>query len=104
MFYNTTSIKGEELKKAWGDAKTQTERVRMILIKKGVELTASEILEYYKKIYEPILITSVRRCLSDLAVDTYPHNRTLFDKAQIVNTRKTKPGPWGKPEFLFKAI
>jgi len=63
MFYNTTNLNGADLKKSTGRAESQTEKIlRFFLSHPDWSFTPAMI----QKVFGNILLTSVRRSMSDL--------------------------------------
>ena len=70
-YYKTTNISGEELKQAVARAKSQTEAIRLIFLNTRKPFSPSQILGLLQKAGHNILLTSVRRSISDLT-EKYP--------------------------------
>tara|TARA_R100001594_G_scaffold150533_1_gene212213 strand:- start:1513 stop:1902 length:390 start_codon:yes stop_codon:yes gene_type:complete len=86
MYYNTTNETGSDLKNSKEKAISQYDRV-LAYFEKHKEATPSEVLVGCGA---GMLLTSVRRCISDLTAD---------DK--LIKTDKRKLGMYGKQEHVW---
>lgn len=90
MYYNTTNMKGPELKSAQDKARTQEQDVYEILYLSNRPLGASEVMERLNHFNKRPPITSVRRAISNLKASG------LVERAehQII-------GPYGRREYSW---
>ena len=90
--HNTTNLKGAALDKAESKAKSQEKEILELFNGHSDTWTASEI---WAKYYDmEVLLTSVRRALSNLA------NPKKYDK--LIKTNEKKIGYYGSPEHYYK--
>jgi predicted transcriptional regulator len=89
-YYNTTNLKGAELKAAQDKARTQEQDVYEILFLANRPLGASEVMERLNRFNKRPPITSVRRAISNLK------KSGLVERAerQII-------GPYGRREYAW---
>lgn len=91
MYYNTNKLEGETLKTATKKTEAQIKRVAKILLSFGrFGVTPRQLHAQMTGNNDPILVTSVRRCLSDLVT---------IGKA--IKTDELMAGPLG-PEHVYK--
>ena len=87
MYYNTTSETGDELKESRKKSISQSDKV-LDFFKTHKRATPSEVLVGCDS---GMLLTSVRRCISDLTKDNY-----------LEKTDEKKKGMYGKSEFIWQ--
>lgn len=88
-FYVTTRLTPEEAKTAVARAESQTHAV-LALFRAHLELTPSQAHGMLAKAGLTVLLTSVRRSISDLTRDRI-----------LRKTTEQRPGPWGMPETVW---
>lgn len=89
-FYNTTHLKGEGLRAAEGDAKFQ-EGIILELFKKHSPLSPSDVWRMYERNHGSILLTSVRRAITNLTT-----------RGKLTKTSIQKTGVYKRPEYVWK--
>lgn len=89
MFYNSTSLTGQELKQAVSIASKQDEAITLIF-RTGKPYTPSEIMTLCNRAGHSYLLTSVRRSIT-----------SLTDRGVLRNTGNFKQGPYGRPEGVW---
>lgn len=89
-FFNTISLKGEELKEATEKAMVQEDMVLFIMCD-GQEYTPFEVQEIYNRIFSPVPITSIRRAIT-----------VLTDKGKLEKLDEMKEGNYGKPNHKWR--
>ena len=87
MYYNTTSETGNNLKESHKKSISQSNKV-LDFFKTHKRATPSEVLNGCDS---GMLLTSVRRCISDLTKDNY-----------LEKTDEKKKGMYGKKEYIWK--
>lgn len=92
-YYNTTGLSDEELQKAIVKAKTQNDRVMLIMQTKARPMSASTIWGKYRANFGNCPLTSIRRSLSNLK-----------QYGSIRWTGEYKKGIYGKPERLLEVV
>ena len=85
MYYNTTSETGDNLKESHKKAASQQQKVLIYFIYNG-ESSPSKVASNLN-----LLITSVRRCITDLTTDGH-----------LEKTTKKVTGMYGKPEYVWE--
>lgn len=90
-YHNTNGLTGDDLKNAIIEAQNQQEAILMIFQKnKGKLFQPSEILKIAKKSGKNLLLTSVRRSLTNLT-----------DEGHLIKTHFQGKGIYGKPEHKW---
>lgn len=89
-YFNTTKLIGPELLKEIENANGQSETVIHIFkaIKTG---SPSVVHRYFVELKKNVPLTSIRRCMTNLT-----------NNGKLKKTKKTTPGLYGKPEFIWK--
>jgi predicted transcriptional regulator len=90
MYYNTTNLKGEELKTAQAQARTQEQDVYEILFLANRPLGASEVMERLNHFNKRPPITSVRRAISNLK-----------KSGLVERVERQIIGPYGRREYAW---
>ena len=85
MYYNTTNETANNLKESHKKAESQQQKVLNYFISNG-ESSPSKVASKLN-----LLITSVRRCITDLTTDGH-----------LEKTTKKVIGMYGKPEYVWK--
>lgn len=85
MYYNTTSETGDNLKESHKKTESQQQKVLNYFINNG-ESSPSKVASKLN-----LLITSVRRCITDLTTDGH-----------LKKTTKKVIGMYGKPEYIWE--
>jgi len=93
MYFNTTNLKGDELKERQSRARTQAQDVQEILELAGKPLGASEILRRLQAPNKNPPITSVRRALSNLK-----------SSGKVIKTPARVTGMYGTKEYTWRGI
>tara|TARA_R110000824_G_scaffold100738_5_gene239421 strand:- start:349 stop:699 length:351 start_codon:yes stop_codon:yes gene_type:complete len=88
MYYNTTSETGNDLKESHKKSISQSDKV-LEFFKENKKATPSDVLIGLRN--SQMLLTSVRRCISDLTKDNY-----------LEKTDKKKKGMYGKKEYVWQ--
>jgi len=91
MFYNTTNLTGNSLINAINTARTQDDRVKIILSLFSRPVTPFEVQEKYNQYYKPAPITSIRRSLN-----------TLTSAGIAEKTDRMRAGQYGKPNYTWQ--
>ena len=90
VYYNTTNLKGDELKTSQKKAVSQEQKILDIFYKYQIPLSPTDIYgDFFKSVNAPI--TSIRRALSNLTKD-----------GKLEKTSKKKFGMYGKTEHCWK--
>ncbi len=90
-FYNTISLQGEDLEKAKEDCKKQEDRI-YLLFRMNEKMNPTMINWLSVKVFdEPILRASLSRSLTN-----------LVKSGKIIKTNDLVPGPYGKPEHVWR--
>ena len=89
-FFNTIHLKGVSLKKAWEKAKSQEERIYLLMLEQNIALTPFQVHYLYNQKYEDIPVTSIRRAMTNLC-------NTGF----IAKTEKMQEGIYGMPNHKW---
>jgi len=90
-FYNTISLKGNDLREAVANAKKQEEAVYLIFMHTGKPYTASDITRLTEKAGLKYPVWSNRRAITNLKT-----------AGKLVMLDEMKMGPMGKNEHLYK--
>jgi hypothetical protein len=90
-FYNTNNTQGVDLLKSELSANKQGVRILIIMKEKGVAMTPFQVQDEYIKRHGSILITSIRRAISDLDAC-----------GLLVKTNETIIERYGKSNYLWK--
>ena len=85
MYYNTTSETGDNLKESHKKAESQQQKVLNYFINNG-ESSPSKVASKLN-----LLITSVRRCITDLTKEGH-----------LEKTTRKRKGIYGRPEYIWK--
>jgi|TARA_R100000734_G_C3301793_1_gene92380 predicted ArsR family transcriptional regulator len=87
MYYNTTNETGEDLKESHKKAESQQEKI-LDIFKTSKEASPSQVM-----LALPVgtLITSVRRCITDLTKEGH-----------LEKTTRKRKGIYGRPEYIWK--
>ena len=85
MYYNTTSETGDNLKESHKKAESQQQK-GLDYFRNNGESTPSKVASKLN-----LLITSARRCITDLTKDGH-----------LKKTEKKATGMYGKPEYVWK--
>ena len=91
MYFNTTNLKGEDLKRAYRTANDQEQKIIAVfkrLVFPNYPLTPYEVLEQ-SGLNAPI--TSIRRAMTDLTKEG------ILEK-----TTEHRMGPYGKPSYCWR--
>tara|TARA_R100001460_G_scaffold108159_2_gene158477 strand:+ start:1028 stop:1321 length:294 start_codon:yes stop_codon:yes gene_type:complete len=92
VYYNTTNLKGDELKTSQKKAVSQEQKILDIFNKYQIPLSPTDIYsDFFKSINAPI--TSIRRALSNLTRD-----------GKLEKTSKKKLGMYGKYEHCWQLV
>ncbi len=91
MYYNTTNLSGEELKEAVIKAKTQQEAIMLIFQNSQKPFTPSMIWGMTSRAGHQWVLTSVRRCMTDLTTD-----------GKLEKLPHQKIGMYGAKEFYWQ--
>ncbi len=91
MYYNSTSLSGEDLKQAVASAKRSQDAIMLIFDNTNCSYSPSVIHSLTTKAGLRYPITSIRRAITDLTND-----------GKLYHTGLTVPGPLGKPEGVWK--
>lgn len=92
IFHNTVKLKDAELEEAIRNAKTQEERIYLLMTGKSSR-TPFEVLDMYCAIFPIVPITSIRRAMSNL------------EKAgKLIKTNQQKKEQYGKPNYKWLAV
>ena len=89
-FHNTISEHGAELAASIATAKTQEDLILGIYKRAEYDLTASDVWRWYKMYNTAVLLTSVRRAISNLCT-----------QGLLVKTERMRSGLYGKKEHLY---
>lgn len=91
-FYNTTNLKGEELKNAWSKtAKQEDVILAVFLTHADIPFTPFEVQDILQRDYEKIYpITSIRRAIN-----------TLTEREAIEKTLIRRKGPFGVTNYCW---
>lgn len=89
VYYNTTNLKGDELKTSQKKTASQEQKVLKIFNKYQIPLSPTEVYRNFTSPNAPL--TSIRRALSNLTRD-----------GQLEKTSKKKLGMYGKYEHCWK--
>lgn len=90
MYHNTTLKTGDELKEAVARCKGQNEAILLIFLNTRRGYGPSQLHSLLTKAGHKLLLTSVRRGLSDMT-----------KKKDLVKTDKQIPGMYGDPEHVW---
>ena len=87
MYYNTTNETGEDLKESHKKAESQQKKI-LDIFKTSKEASPSQVM-----LALPVgtLITSVRRCITDLT-----------NEGHLEKTTRKRKGIYGKSEYIWK--
>lgn len=91
MFYNTTSLSGEELKEAVTKAKTQQEAIMLIFENSQKPFTPSTVWGMTTRAGHKWVLTSIRRCITDLT-----------NEGKLEKLPNQKIGIYGAKEYFWK--
>lgn len=89
MYYNTTNLKGDELKTSQKKTVSQEQKILDIFKKHQVPLSPTDVYRNFAPPYAPL--TSIRRALSNLTKD-----------GKLEKTSKMTMGNYGKLEHCWK--
>ena len=89
VYYNTTNLKGDELKTSQKKTASQEQKVLKIFNKYQIPLSPTEVYRNFTSSNAPL--TSIRRALSNLTRD-----------GKLEKTSKKKLGMYGKYEHCWK--
>lgn len=89
VYYNTTNLKGDELKTSQKKAVSQEQKILEIFNKYQIPLSPTEVYRNFAPPYAPL--TSIRRALSNLTRD-----------GKLEKTSKKKLGMYGKYEHCWQ--
>ena len=92
-FYNTINEQGAELAASIEKAKTQEDLILGIYKRAEYDLTASDVWRWMKMYNTAVLLTSVRRAISDLCT-----------QGRMVKTERMRAGLYGKNEHLYTLV
>mgnify|MGYP003113905832 FL=1 len=87
MYYNTTNETGNDLKESHKKAESQQKKI-LDIFKTSKEASPSQVM-----LALPVgtLITSVRRCITDLTKEGH-----------LEKTTRKRKGIYGRPEYIWK--
>lgn len=89
-YFNTTKIQGEKLLEANAEALDQEVAI-LAIFKKNSPLSPSDVWRIYERNHGSILLTSVRRSITNLTTKEY-----------LVKTNIQKIGVYKRPEYVWK--
>ena len=89
VYYNTTNLKGDELKTSQKKAVSQEQKLLEIFKNHQIPLSPTEVRRNFTSPFAPL--TSIRRALSNLTRD-----------GKLEKTSKKKLGMYGKLEHCWK--
>jgi hypothetical protein len=87
-YYNTTNLKGQNLKNQKKKAETQNKKILNLFIKHK-KLSCSEVYKLYDCINTPL--TSIRRGVT-----------VLYNNGKVVKTINKNNGLYGRKEYIYK--
>ena len=89
MYFNTTNVRGDDLRKEWKNANAQEQKIVAVF---------QSVLGYFLSFFEVLersglraLITSIRRAMTNLT------REGVLEKTEV-----TRMGPYGKPSYCWK--
>lgn len=91
MYYNTTNLKGEDLKNAQQQALTQNEAIYLLFTQRSRDFTPSEVLFILQEKLNYPPLTSIRRSISDLT-----------RSGLLIRTEIKRNGQYGRKEYAWK--
>ena len=91
MFYNTTNLSGEELKKAVSVAESQQKAIMLIFENSNKPFTPSAVWGMLQRAGRPWLLTSTRRAMTDLTAE-----------GKLEMCPEMKEGPYGSREHFWR--
>jgi Fe2+ or Zn2+ uptake regulation protein len=93
MYYNTTALRGNDLRRAIGSAKGQDERIYALMKALNSKLTPLEVHRNYEKHFPLTPITSIRRSMN-----------TLTKNGLLIKLETKKLEVYGAPNYQWRAI
>lgn len=91
-YYNTTHSHGAELHTFREKAASQEEAILRVFRDTGIEYTPSEMWARY---FPGYLLQSIRRAMTNL---------TQEDPPKLEKTTVQRKGPYGRPEYVWRAV
>jgi hypothetical protein len=91
-FHNTIQLTGKELDEAIMTAKSQEERIYLLMTGKSA-MTPFEVMDLYNSVFPIVPITSIRRALSNLE-----------NQNKLIKTHWSKLEQYGKPNYKWMVV
>lgn len=91
MYYNTTNLKGDELKTSQKRTVSQEQKILEIFKDRKIDLSPTDVYKIFAFYFKNVPLTSIRRALSNLTKD-----------GKLKKTSKKRLGMYGKHEHCWK--